>query len=105
MTEGEYIDMQNMMAQIGLFEMHDIGNYYTWSNKHVESIIYSMINIVLGNVSWFQDHLDTSLKILPPNVSDHALFLLTYPLNFPTPIRMRQSDSRSPSYDLCSEKV
>ncbi|KAH1253271.1 putative ribonuclease H protein [Glycine max] len=31
------------------------------------------IDRVLGNVKWFQDHLDYHLKILPPSISDHAL--------------------------------
>lgn len=32
--------------------------------------------MVLGNVEWYQDHLDTTLNILPPSVSDHALLWL-----------------------------
>lgn len=32
--------------------------------------------MVLGNVESYQDHLDTTLNILPPSVSDHALLWL-----------------------------
>lgn len=48
---GECIDLHNMIAQTGLFEMNIIGDYYTWSNNHIEDIIYSIIDRVLGNVS------------------------------------------------------
>ncbi|KAI5419338.1 hypothetical protein KIW84_043485 [Lathyrus oleraceus] len=52
------------------------GGYYTWSNKHVKGVIYSRIDRFLGNVEWYQDHLDTTVNILPPIVSDRALLWL-----------------------------
>ncbi|XP_025983877.1 uncharacterized protein [Glycine max] len=62
-----------MMNVVGLSEMDSIGDYFTWSNKQNVGTIYSRIDRVLGNVKWFQDHLDYHLKILPPSISDHAL--------------------------------
>ena len=72
-TKNEYIDLQEMMNVVGLSEMDSIGDYFTWSNKQNVGTIYSRIDRVLGNVKWFQDHLDYHLKILPPSISDHAL--------------------------------
>ncbi|XP_058772315.1 uncharacterized protein LOC131646218 [Vicia villosa] len=72
-VEAEYKGMQEMMLKSGLSEMDSVGNYNTWSNKHVTSIIYSRIDRVLGNVDWFNGSMDKVLKILPPSVSDHAL--------------------------------
>ncbi|CAK8579658.1 unnamed protein product [Lathyrus sativus] len=72
-TETEYIDLQNMMQRIGLFEMESKGDYYTWFNKHNVDPIYSRIDRVLGNVDWFQTFQDVNLNVLAPNVSDHAI--------------------------------
>ncbi|KAK2370109.1 hypothetical protein QL285_083191 [Trifolium repens] len=74
--ESEYCDMASMMDKVGLSEMDSLGDYYTWSNKHVEGIIYSRIDRVLGNVDWFQMHLDVTLTNMDPGVSDHALLCL-----------------------------
>lgn len=52
-TEAEYTDFSDMLEQTGLAEMHSQGDYFTWSNKHVEGTIYSRIDRVLANVLWF----------------------------------------------------
>lgn len=36
----EYADLQDMMDNIGLFEHNMIGPHFTWSNKHVQGVIY-----------------------------------------------------------------
>ncbi|XP_058775224.1 uncharacterized protein LOC131649480 [Vicia villosa] len=64
------------MGERNLFEMDSTGDYYTWSNKHVEGTIYSRIDRVLDNVEWFQNNINTSLQVLPPSVSDHGLLFL-----------------------------
>ncbi|KAH1203129.1 hypothetical protein GmHk_17G049445 [Glycine max] len=77
-TEAEYTDFSDMLEHIGLAEMDSQGDYFTWSNKHVEGTIYSRIDRVLANVSWFQNNLDVNLHIMPPNVSDHTLLWLQH---------------------------
>ena len=77
-TEAEYTDFSDMLEQTGLAKMDSQGDYFTWSNKHVEGTIYSRIDRVMANVSWFQNNLDVNLHIMPPNVSDHALLWLQH---------------------------
>lgn len=74
--EAEYRDLQNLMNLRGLFEMENKGDYFTWSNKHVEGMIYSRIDRVLGNTNWFLTQQDTTLIHLSPSVSDHNLHFL-----------------------------
>lgn len=80
-TESEYEDLAKMMRNTGTFEKDSTGDYYTWSNKQTDGMIYSRIDRVLGNVEWFQDNMDTMLQILPPSVSEHALLCLADPGN------------------------
>ncbi|XP_058756718.1 uncharacterized protein LOC131629929 [Vicia villosa] len=75
--EKEFLDLPNFMDTKGSSEMESNGDYYTWSNKHHVGTIYSKIDRVIANADWFQNHLNTTLKFLPPQVSDHALLLLT----------------------------
>lgn len=65
LTIVEYIDITNMMTNIGMYEMENSVYYYTWSNNHVACAIYSSIDRVLGNMDWFQNHLDVTLNIIP----------------------------------------
>lgn len=76
-TEAEFVDLQLMMQQNGLTEMDSIGENYTWSNKHATDTIYSTrIDRVLDNTEWYLAHMDTTLKIIPPSISDHAMLHL-----------------------------
>lgn len=52
-TESEYEDLAKMMRNTGTFEKDSMGDYYTWSNKQTDGMIYSRIDRVLGNVEWF----------------------------------------------------
>lgn len=52
MTEAEYIEFPNRMDSTALYEMDNIGDYFTWTNKHIE---------------WFQENINCTLNILPPN--------------------------------------
>lgn len=52
-TESEYEDLAKMMRNTGTFEKDSTGDYYTWSNKQTDGMIYSRIDRVLGNVEWF----------------------------------------------------
>lgn len=65
-TKAEYEDLHNMMNVTGLGEMDNTGEFFTWSNKQSRNHIYSRIDRVLDNVSWFQDNCDATLNILPP---------------------------------------
>jgi hypothetical protein len=74
--ESEYTDLTSMMNIAGLSDMDNMGDYFTWSNKHTDGMIYSKIDRVLGNVDWFQMNLDSTLTIMDPGVSDHNLLCL-----------------------------
>ncbi|CAI8617257.1 unnamed protein product [Vicia faba] len=76
-TENEHVDLNNMMLNTCLFEKYSVGDYYTWSNKHNVGIIYSRIDIFLGNVALLQNNVGMTMKTLPPSVSDHALLCLS----------------------------
>jgi hypothetical protein len=78
--ESEYVDLVSMMHKTNLSEMDSNGDYFTWSNKHVAGAIYSRIDRVLGNVDWFQMHLDSTLTNMDPGISDHSLLCLTGPV-------------------------
>src|SRR4051812_1504642 len=67
-TEAEYYDLQNMMDKCNLAEMDNVGDYFTWHNKHEADPIYSRIDRILGNPAWFL-HMDMHLTHLPPSVS------------------------------------
>ncbi|CAI8611540.1 unnamed protein product [Vicia faba] len=75
-TEAECSDLQDFMDNNNLLEMDLIGDYYTWSNKHFTVTIYSSIDGLLANVDWFYNHLNSTLRNLPPLVSDHSLLYL-----------------------------
>ncbi|KAI5424694.1 hypothetical protein KIW84_030759 [Lathyrus oleraceus] len=77
--ENEYKDLAAMMDRVGLFEKDSNGEYYTWSNKQARSIICIGIDKVIGNLSWHQQQVDTSLRIMEPNVSNHVMLCLSRP--------------------------
>jgi hypothetical protein len=81
--ESEYSDFASMMDRVGLSEMASLGDYYTWSNKQVDGVIYSRIDRVLGNVDWFQMNIDSTLTIMDPGISDHYLLCLTGLVHIP----------------------
>ncbi|KAL5162615.1 Transposon TX1 uncharacterized protein [Glycine soja] len=74
--EKEYKDLRTMMDNTGLAEMDSKGDYYTWSNKQSENIIYSRIDRILGNTEWFSKNLNLSLTNMTPGISDHAMLCL-----------------------------
>lgn len=75
-TEAEYIDFKGMMERVGLFEMDSCGEYFTWSNKQTDNTICSRIDRCICNLSWHQLHADSTLMVMPPSVSDHAMLYL-----------------------------
>ncbi|XP_058726404.1 uncharacterized protein LOC131597745 [Vicia villosa] len=76
-SDVEVRDLKEMMDNTGLAELDSVGEYYTWSNKHVYGIIYSRIDHVLGNIDWLTAYQDWTLTIKEPHVSDHALLCLS----------------------------
>ncbi|KAK2424092.1 hypothetical protein QL285_034490 [Trifolium repens] len=84
--ESKYIDLSSFMDRVGLSEMDSLGDYYTWSNKHVDGMIYSRIDGVLGNVDWFQLNLDSTLTIMDPGISNYALLCLSGHVHMQTPL-------------------
>ncbi|CAK8536977.1 unnamed protein product [Lathyrus sativus] len=106
-TEREYIDLTNMMENTCLSEMDSIGDHFTWSNKQAVGPIYSRIDRVLGNTGWFLTNLETTLKILPPNISDHAmLYLVTSQTQRKSPRHFKFSNciTDMPGYDTLVKK-
>lgn len=71
--ESEYEDLHKMLNYTGLDEMASVGDYFTWNNNKEMDPICSRIDRVLANVKWFQVPSEYILKVLPPNVTDHAL--------------------------------
>ncbi|KAI5403341.1 hypothetical protein KIW84_050776 [Lathyrus oleraceus] len=65
-----------MMQKVGIFEVDNVGEYYTWSNKQTDDPIYSRIDKVLRNLDWLQGNLDTTLTNMDPIVSDNALLCM-----------------------------
>lgn len=53
--------------------MDSAWDYYIWYNKKAEGPIYSRIDRMLGNIDWFQGHMDTMLTNMPHNVSCHSM--------------------------------
>lgn len=39
-TEAKFVDLDNMMEKVGLAEMDNLGDYYTWSNKQTNGLHY-----------------------------------------------------------------
>ncbi|XP_058753184.1 uncharacterized protein LOC131626385 [Vicia villosa] len=61
---AEYIELEELMNDIGLYEHETRGSHYTWSNKHGQGAIYSRIDIAICNGEWFsafprKDYMDT----------------------------------------------
>lgn len=91
-----------MMATTGLCEMDSVGDYFTWSNKHRIGTIYSRIDRVLGKLDWYQVNMEAVLKILPPNISGHALLCVVGKVQMvPRKIQFRFSNciTESEGYD------
>lgn len=74
--EKEYKDLISMMDNTYLSVMESVGDYYTWSNKHVKGVIYSRIDHLLAIVEWFQIYIHVTLNILAPYISDHVILYL-----------------------------
>lgn len=74
--EAGYIDLVNMMEKTGLFEKESNVDPLTWSNKQANGIIYSRIDIVIGNVELHHQNINTTLNTLEFGVSEHALLNL-----------------------------
>lgn len=70
---GEYINLEKMMENIGLFEHESKGSYYSWSNNHREGTIYSRINRVICNKEWYLQFPYCEVDVLNNHISDHAL--------------------------------
>lgn len=75
-TENEYIDIVEMMSNAGLYEVERDGDYFTWSNKQGENVIYSRIDHVLCNAEWMQTNENTTVTNMPPSISDHSMIIL-----------------------------
>lgn len=68
----EYQDLVHMMTSVGLFACSTTGDYYTWSNKHRQGMIYSRIDLVLGNMQWFLQYDRCRIEVLEPHIPDHS---------------------------------
>lgn len=74
--EAGYIDLVNMMEKTEWFEKESNVDHLTWSNKQANGIIYSRIDIVIGNLELHHQNINITLNISESGVSDHALLNL-----------------------------
>ncbi|XP_058776934.1 uncharacterized protein LOC131651279 [Vicia villosa] len=70
---AEYIDMEEMMVTSSLAEHESIGPWFTWHNKQLANPIYSRIDRGLVNAEWHRTYPNSSVEVLNPSISDHAL--------------------------------
>lgn len=68
----EYIDLEEMMTNICLYEHDTRGSHYTWSNKHQHGIIYSRIDMAICNIEWFLTFPNCEIDVLLSHISDHS---------------------------------
>lgn len=61
-----------MMSDTQLFEHDTRGNYFTWSNKQVQGLIYSRIDRAICNREWFMRYPDYDIEVLQAHISDHS---------------------------------
>ncbi|CAK8574902.1 unnamed protein product [Lathyrus sativus] len=52
-TEAKFRDLIDMLQMDDLFEATTKGPHFTWTNKHTTGVIYSTIDRVLGNTTWY----------------------------------------------------
>lgn len=72
-VEAEFVDLENMMETMGMFEKDSRGDHYTWSNKQYRGTIYSRIDRIIGNLIWQQQNSDNTLSIMESGISDHVV--------------------------------
>lgn len=72
----EFQDLSAMMDTVDLFEHDTIGNHFTWTNKHVQGVIYSRIDRALCNQSWFTQYPNCKIEVLDAHISDHNPLLV-----------------------------
>lgn len=70
-----YADLEDMMNVTSLFEKDMVGDYFTWSNKHVHGVIYSRTDRAICNPDWYQKFPNTQINVMEPGVSDHTPLL------------------------------
>lgn len=49
-NENEYKDLIDMMDKTDLFEKYSISDHFTWTNNQRNDMIYSRIDMILGNL-------------------------------------------------------
>lgn len=74
--EAKVYDLKDMMDRVGIYEMNSEGDFYTWSNKQVDNVIYYRIDRVIGNIDWLQNNVDTTLTIISPSIPDPSMLVL-----------------------------
>lgn len=68
----EYIELEYMMTNIGLYEHDTRGGHYTWSNIHQHGTIYSIIDRAIFNGEWFLKFPNCEMDVLLPHICDHS---------------------------------
>lgn len=64
-------DLKEMIEVIGLYEHDTKGNYSTWSNIHINGMIYSRIDRAICNKEWFVVYPYFEIDILQAIISYH----------------------------------
>ncbi|XP_058739151.1 uncharacterized protein LOC131611041 [Vicia villosa] len=75
----EYCDLIHMMQITEMAEMDNVGEHFTWSNRHITGTIYSRIDRAICNSDWFLKYNNHTLSVLPPNLSDHSMLFISGP--------------------------
>ncbi|KAI5382325.1 hypothetical protein KIW84_UN0022 [Lathyrus oleraceus] len=66
----EFIDLADMVVNIGLVEVESKWDWFIWSIKQSQCVIYSRIDKVLANLNWMQQHMDYVVHIMEPGIED-----------------------------------
>ncbi|XP_058776403.1 uncharacterized protein LOC131650721 [Vicia villosa] len=68
----ELSDLEEMMSTSDLFVHDSTGSRFTWSNKHSHGLIYSKIDHVICNASWFLRYPKSDVEFCQAHISDHS---------------------------------
>ncbi|XP_026428869.1 uncharacterized protein LOC113324795 [Papaver somniferum] len=74
---SHYQDLSNCVQDENLLDLPYSGCYYTWFNKQDDSRIGSKIDIIMVNMEWIDQIVDSKAEFLNPGISDHSPGLAT----------------------------
>ncbi|XP_058748416.1 uncharacterized protein LOC131621394 [Vicia villosa] len=69
---AEYVDLEQMMEDVGLYVHETKGEHFTWNNRHTTQMIYSRIDHVICNREWFLQFPMSIVTVMQQHISDHT---------------------------------